>query len=295
MSSLKKKSLAGIIVLILFVFGVIFLLNSMFITAENEYKLVKKFNKVERIVENACLGFKIPFIETTDTLPKEILFYDMPESDVITMDKKTMVADSYVLWKIKDPLAFAQTLSSSLGVAENRIDTTVYNAMKNVISSHSQAEVISGRDGDLGTAIMKNIGSSMDHYGIDLISVETKHLDLPSNNKTAVFERMISERDEIAATYTAEGQSEAQKIQNTTDKEIAISLSNAEKDAAKIIAEGESEYMKILSAAYSSPERSEFYTFIRSLEAARASLSGSDKTLILSKDSPISQIFYQID
>jgi len=295
MANLKKKSISGVIIFILCFIGLILLYTSMVITNENEYNLVKKFNKVERIISSAGLSFKIPFIESTDSLPKQILFYDMPESDVITMDKKTMVADSYVLWQITEPLTFAQTLSSSVTLAESRIDSTVYNAIKSVISSHEQSEVISGRDGELSKSIMDNIGDVMSQYGIKLISVETKHLDLPSNNKTAVYERMISERDEIAATYTAEGQSEAQKIQNTTDKEIAISISNAEKDAAKIIAEGESEYMKILSEAYSDAGRSEFYTFIRSLDAARASLSGDDKTLILSKDSPISQIFYQID
>jgi membrane protease subunit HflC len=206
-----------------------------------------------------------------------------------------MVADSYVLWRVESPIVFAQTLSSNVVLAENRIDTTVYNAMKNVISSLAQADVISGRDGTLNTAFMENIGDSMQQYGIELISVETKHLDLPSDNKTAVFDRMISERAQIAATYTAEGESEAQKIRNTTDKEIAISISNADADAAKIIAEGEAEYMKTLSDAYSNKERSEFYTFIRSLDAARASLTGTDKTLILSADSPIAQIFYQID
>jgi membrane protease subunit HflC len=167
--------------------------------------------------------------------------------------------------------------------------------MKNVISSMDQADVISGRDGELSRDFMTNIGNTMSQYGIELISVETKHLDLPSDNKTAVFDRMISERAQIAATYTAEGESEAKKIQNATDKEIAISISNAETQAAKTIAEGESEYMKILSDAYSDQERSDFYTFIRSLEAARASLSGENKTLILSADSPIAQIFYNID
>lgn len=206
-----------------------------------------------------------------------------------------MVADSYVLWRITDPIKFAQTLSLSVAVAESRIDTTVYNAMKNVISSWSQAEVISGRDGELSLAFMDNIGNTMEQYGIELISVETKHLDLPSDNKNAVFERMISERAQMAATYTAEGESEAQKIRNTTDKEVAISISDAETKAAKTIAEGESEYMRILSEAYSNETRSEFYTFIRSLEAARASLTGSDKTLILNEDSPIAQIFYRVE
>jgi membrane protease subunit HflC len=293
MKSVKKIS--GILFVIIIVAGLILLYTSTIVTKENEYTLVKRFGKIERVIDHAGLSLRTPFLDTIDVIPKNIQFYDMPESDVITMDKKTMVADSYVLWRVESPIVFAQTLSSNVVLAENRIDTTVYNAMKNVISSLAQADVISGRDGTLNTAFMENIGDSMQQYGIELISVETKHLDLPSDNKTAVFDRMISERAQIAATYTAEGESEAQKIRNTTDKEIAISISNADADAAKIIAEGEAEYMKTLSDAYSNKERSEFYTFIRSLDAARASLTGTDKTLILSADSPIAQIFYQID
>jgi membrane protease subunit HflC len=142
---------------------------------------------------------------------------------------------------------------------------------------------------------MDDIGDSLMEYGIELITVENKHLDLPSDNKNAVYERMISERDQMAATYTAEGESEAQIIRNQTDKEIEISISTAKTQAARIIAEGEAEYMRVLSEAYSDTSKSEFYTFIRSLDAARASLNGEDKTLILSSDSPIAQIFYHKD
>ena len=116
--------------------------------------------------------------------------------------------------------------------------------------------------------------------------------DLPDSNKDAVYERMISERENIATTYTAEGNSEANQIKNTTNNEINVMLSNANLEAEKLIAEGESEYMKIMQEAYSNKERSEFYTFVRSLDAAKASLKGDNKTLILSKDSPLAQIFY---
>ena len=291
----NAKKISGILLFVLLFVGIIVLMSSLVITKENEYTLVKQFNRIERVISSAGLSFKVPFIETVDKLPKQIQFYDMMESDVITKDKKTMVADSYVLWRITDPITFAQSLISSVTTAEGRIDSIVYNAMKNEIGSMDQEDVVSGRDGELSQAFMKNIGDTMSQYGIELISVETKHLDLPSDNKTAVFDRMISERDQMAATYTAEGESEAKKIQNSTDKEIAISISNAETQAARTIAEGEAEYMKILSETYSNPERSDFYTFIRSLEAAKASLSGTEKTLILSADSPIAQIFYNID
>lgn len=289
----KAKTFTGIFVLILIVAGIIILASSVVITKENQYSVIKRFGKIERVNKEAGLSIKTPFIDDVYVIPKSIQFYDMQESDVITMDKKTMVADSYVLWKINDPIKFAQTLSSSTTNAERWIDATVYNAMKKVISSMSQADVISSRE-ELNKSFMENIGDAMSQYGIELISVETKRLDLPSDNKAAVFERMISERSKIAATYTAEGDAEAQKIQNETDKEVAISISNAEAQAAKIIAEGEAEYMRILADAYSDESRADFYTFIRSLEAAKASLTGSDKTLILSSDSPVAQIFYNV-
>lgn len=283
----KKIFLAFVIVLFVIIGSSCFV-----ITNEDEYSLVRQFGKIDHVVTEAGVTFKIPFIQSVDKLPKQTLFYDLSASDVITSDKKTMICDSYILWRIDDPLKFAQTLNSSVSNAENRLDTIVYNSTKNVISSMTQEDVISGRDGELSQAVLNNIGNSTTQYGITILSFETKHLDLPSDNKAAVYERMISERDNIAATYTAEGNSEAQKIRNATDKEVSLMLSEADKQAEILIAEGEAEYMRILSEAYADPSRTEFYTFVRSLDAAKISMQGNNKTLILSPDSPLVKIFY---
>ena len=285
---MKKKVVIGCFAAIVVVFT---LASSVVISKQNEYKLVRQFGKVSRVIADPGIHLKTPFIQTADTLPKETLLSDLVPSDVITKDKKTMISDSYVLWKIVDPLKFAQTLNSSQTNAENRINTAVYNATKNVISSMTQDEVITSRDGVLSTNVMKNIGNNMEQYGIELLVFETKQLDLPNDNKEAVFERMISERNNIAATYTAEGKSEAKVIRNTTDKEIAIKISEAEKQAEILIAEGEAEYMKILSAAYADEGKTDFYSYVRSLDALKASMTGDDKTVILSEDSPIAKIF----
>jgi len=279
------------------VFAVLFVLliigaSCIVVTQENQYSLIRQFGKIDHVVEDAGVSFKVPFIQSVDTLPKDIQLYDLSPSDVITGDKKTMICDSYILWRITDPLKFAQTLNASLTNAEGRLDTIVYNSTKNVISSTTQDEVISGRDGELSAAIIANIGSTLDQYGIELLSFETKQLDLPGDNKAAVYERMISERDNIAATYTAEGSSEAQKIKNTTDKEVTVMLSEAEKNAEILIAEGEAEYMRILSEAYADESKQDFYSFVRSLDALKISMSGNNKTVFLSPDSPIAQIFY---
>ena len=264
---------------------------SVTVTQQNEYKLIRQFGKVDRVISSSGISFKSPFIESTQSLPKETLLYDLAASDVITKDKKTMISDSYVLWKISDPLKFAQTLNSSVESGESRINTAVYNATKNAISSMSQDQVITSRDGELSDMVMEAIGTNMDQYGIELLKFETKQLDLPDDNKEAVYERMISERDNIAATYKAEGNSEAKVIRNKTDKEVAIQISDAKKQAEILGAEGEQEYMKILAQAYGEEDRSEFYSFVRSLDALKTSMKGEDKTVILSADSPIAQIF----
>lgn len=283
-----KKIALVVVLFFAFIFG-----SSCFvITNENQYSLIRQFGKVDHVVTEAGVSFKLPFIQSVDTLPKQILLYDLSPSDVITSDKKTMICDSYILWRITDPLKFAQTLNSSIINAENRLDTIVYNSTKNIISSTTQDEVISGRDGELSEAIISNIGATLDQYGIELLSFETKQLDLPSDNKAAVYERMISERDNIAATYTAEGSSEAQKIRNTTDKEVTVLLSEAEKNAEILVAEGEAEYMRILSEAYADTSKQDFYSFVRSLDALKISMQGGNKTVILSPESPIAEIFY---
>jgi len=294
----QKKSGGGfgkVLLLVVAFVALIVLANSLVVTAENKYTLVKQFGKIERIVDEAGLSFKIPFIQSTDTLPKQILLYDLAASDVITMDKKTMVADSYVLWRINDPQLFVQTLNSQVANAESRINAQVFMSMKNIISSLDQTEVINGRDGELTKMIMGNIGNSMEQYGIELITVEIKRLDLPDDNKNAVYERMISERNNIAASYIAEGEAEATKIRTQTDYEITVSISEAKAEAEATVAAGEAEYMKVLSKVYSDQTRSDFYTFVLSLDAAKASLVGENKTLILDEDSPIAQIFNEIE
>ena len=287
---MKKKSVfivAAIVLLALFIID-----SSMVVTNPNEYTVIKQFGRIESIRQEPGLSMKIPFIQTTEKIENEVLLYDLAVSDVMTKDKKSMIADCFVLWKIEDPYKYTQTLCAQKSNAEFRIDTITYNSLKNVISSLSQEEVISGRDGELAKAIQDNIGDTLEQYGIELLAVETKSLDLPDENKNAVYERMISERNNIAATYKAEGEEEAKEISNNTNAEIIVMQSEADAQAEEIIAKGEAEYMRILSEAYNDPEKADFYIFLRSLDAAKATMTGNNKTLIIDETSPIAQIFY---
>ncbi|MCI8614594.1 MAG: protease modulator HflC [Lachnospiraceae bacterium] len=288
---MKKKFGAAISVFI--ILAVLILAQGcMVVTYPDEYTIIKQFGRIESIRETPGLSLKLPFIQTAESIQNEVLLYDLAVSDVMTKDKKSMIADCFVLWEIEDPYKYTQTLSAQKSNAEFRIDTIVYNSLKNVISSLSQEEVISGRDGELTKAIMENIGDTLGQYGIRLLAVETKSLDLPDENKNAVYERMISERNNIAATYQAEGQEEAKEISNNTTAEIIVMQSQANAQAEEIIAKGEAEYMRILSEAYNDPEKADFYLFLRALDAAKATMTGDNKTLIIDETSPIAQIFY---
>lgn len=286
------KKFRNILLIVLAVVILIGLSGCFVVTQQNEYTIIRQFGKVVDIRDTAGISFKLPVVQDQQTLPKTVLLYDLPVSDVITRDKKTMVADSFVLWRIENPQKFIQTLNGNTSNAESRLSTLVYNSMKNTISGMNQTEVISGRDGELAAAIKSGV-TGLEQYGIELIAVETKRLDLPDDNKEAVYQRMISERNNIAAQYTAEGESEAQMIRSETDKEVEIKISQAKAKAEVLEAEGEAEYMRILSDAYSDADKADFYNFVRSLDAAKASLTNDDNVLILGPESPLSQIFYE--
>lgn len=288
---MKKKS-KWVVIGIILVAALIVGSNSLVVTYPNEYTVIKQFGKIVDIRESAGPSIKLPFVQKAEKIEKAVLLYDLAVSDVMTKDKKSMIADCFVLWKITDPQKYTQTLSAQKSNAEFRIDTIVYNSLKNVISSLSQEEVISGRDGELAESIKNSIGTTLEQYGITLLAVETKSLDLPDENKAAMYERMISERNNIAATYKAEGDEEAKQISNKTKAEIIVMQSEADAQAEEIVAKGEAEYMKILSDAYNDEGKADFYLFVRSLDAAKASLTGSNKTLIIDETSPIADVFY---
>lgn len=286
-----KKKLGSAFGVLILIAALVVLVNSAFVIRENQYGLVREFGRIERVISNSGLYFKIPFIQEKDTVTKELLLYDIAKSDVITQDKKSMIVDSFVLWRVIDPKVFAQTLNTSEQNAEGRINVAVYNSIKNVISSMTQSDIIAARGQKLTNLIMENV-TGIHQYGIEITTVEIKLLDLPEDNKNAVFERMISERENIAATYTAEGNSDAQKIKNTTDKETTVMISEAEMNAEILKAEGEAEYMREIANAYDGEQKADFYRFTRSLDAVKNSIRGGNKTIILDKDSPITQIFY---
>lgn len=273
------------------------MMSSVVVTKPGEYRVVKQFGKIVRVEENDGssygVSWKIPFIQSETVISSKLRLSDLPASDVMTSDKKSMISDCFVMWRIEDPVKFIQKLSGSAQNAESRISSNVYNALKNVISSLTQEEVISGRDGELAAILTERLGTNLESYGIKVEKIETKMLDLPDENKDAVYSRMISERNNIAASYTAQGEQKAQEIKNDTNEKVTVLLAQAEKQAATLVAEGEAEYMRILSEAYNDESKADFYSFVRQLDAVKATLKNGDNTIVLDKDSPIAELFYE--
>ena len=273
--------------------AVITVFSSLYTVQYNDVALIQQFGRVVGIQREPGLHVKTPFIQSTINIYDGSRIYDIPQSDVITRDKKSMIADDYVIWTVSDVMKYYQTLGGVSARAEERIDAAVYNATKNTISSMSQDEVIAARGIELTNLITAESNSDIAGYGIEILTAEIKALDLPDDNKEAVYERMISERGNIAAGYKAKGDAEAQKIRNETDKNVRITLADANKQAETLNAEGEAEYMKILSDAYNDEEKADFYNYLRNLDAIKESLKGQkENTLILDKDSELAKILY---
>ena len=258
----------------------------------NQYAAVRQFGRIVHTESEPGLKIKLPFVQNVQLVSKSLKLFDVPISDVITRDKKSMIADNYVLWRVVDPTKYIRTLDAVDARAEERIEAAVYNAQKNVISSMSQDEIIEARGEKLTQLLTDEANSDIGDYGIEVVTAEIKSLDLPDDNKEAVYTRMISERQNIAASYKAQGDSEAQKIRNETDRDVTVMKADAQKQAEILEAEGEAEYMKILQEAYNTEEKADFYNFTRALDAFKKSLSGDNNTVILDKDSELAGLLY---
>ena len=286
---MKKTAIILVAVLLLF----LVLVNSAYTVEENQFACTVRFSEIIGTADTAGLHFKLPFVDSVKYFSKATQFYDIPPSEVLTSDKQNMTADCYVLWRIEDPKKFYQTLGTT-GMAEQRLDAITYNELKTVMGTLAQADIINMEDGAERNDIYEGINAKVDAqastYGITVEDVKIKRFDLPQSNENAVYSRMISERNQMAEKYTADGNYEASIIRNDVDKQVNIIISNAKAEAAKLEAEGEAEYMRMLADAYDSDDKKDFYEFTIALDALRQSLTGDEKTIILDADSALAKI-----
>ena len=286
---MKKTGIILILCLLLLVVA----LNSFYTVEENQFACIVRFSEIIGTTDTAGLHFKLPFVDNISYFSKATQFYDIPPSEVLTSDKQNMTVDCYVLWRIEDPKKFYQTLGST-GAAEQRLNATTYNELKTVMGTLAQADIINMDDGAERNAIYEGINAKVDAqaktYGITVEDVKIKRFDLPQSNENAVYSRMISERNQIAEKYAADGNYDASIIRNDVDKQVNIIISNAQAEAAKLVAEGAAEYMRMLASAYDTADKKDFYEFTIALDALKKSLTGDEKTIILDADSALAQI-----
>lgn len=288
-----KKYIKWIVLAVVVIAAVVVLSESVYTVNENEYACVVRFSKIENTVSTSGLHFKVPFVDTIRKYSKAAMLYDIPPSEVLTSDKKNMTVDSYVLWKIEDPLKFFQTLGTT-GEAQSRLDAITYNALKKTMGTLEQNAIINQEDAegrnDIYEAIAQEVKDIATTYGIHVMDVKVKRFDLPELNEQAVYTRMISDRDRIAQKYLADGEKEATMIRNEVDKNVNILLSEANVRAAQLEAEGEAEYMRLLGEAYDSADKKDFYEFMLAIDAIKTSLNGDETVLILGRDSKLVQM-----
>ena len=285
-----KKTIIIIALVLVLVIG---LSGALFTVREDQYACTFRFSEIVATNDTPGLHFKMPFVDSVKYYSKATQFYDIPPSEVLTSDKQNMTVDCYILWKIADPQQFYRALGTT-AKAEERLNAITYNALKNAMGRLAQADIINMNDGAERNDIYEGITATVDAqavtYGIHVEDVKIKQFDLPDSNLNAVYSRMISERNQMAEKYTADGNYDASIIRNDVDKQVNIIISNAEAEAAVLVAEGEAEYMRMLAEAYNTDDKKVFYEFTLALDALKQSLTGTEKTIILDADSELAQI-----
>ena len=285
-----KKTIIIVAIILVLAIG---LTGCLYTVREDQYACTFRFSEIVDTTGTPGLHFKLLFVDSVKYFSKATQFYDIPPSEVLTSDKQNMTVDCYILWQVSDPQQFYRALGTT-AKAEERLNAITYNALKNAMGRLAQADIINMNDGAERNEIYESITTTVDNqaatYGIRVEDVKIKQFDLPESNLNAVYSRMISERNQMAEKYTADGNYDASIIRNEVDKQVNIIVSNAEAEAAKLEAEGEAEYMRMLAEAYDTADKKDFYEFILALDALQQSLTGSEKTIILDADSDLAQI-----
>lgn len=280
-----KKLTIIVIVLI-----AIILLTTVYTVDVTEQVVVLQFGKPVRTIQTPGLHFKLPApIQSTIFFDKRLLEYDVQPAEILSTDKKTLIVDNYVRWRIVNPLLFLQTLRA-IPTAVTRLDDIVYSEIRRELGLHNMAEIITDNREQIMEAVTKASYESTILYGIEIVDVRIKRVDLPAENEASIYARMQAERQRKANQYRSEGDEEAQKIVASTEKEKTIILANAYKTAQETRGEGEARALQIYADAYSADPA--FYEFLKTLETYK-SVIDSSTTLVLPVDSRLFKLLIQ--
>jgi len=279
------KKIVFIYLPIILIAGII--LANTFIIKPNEYGVIKEFGRIVKVIEEEGLKIKIPFIQSVSKLPKHILFYDVPATEINTFDKKRILVDYYTLWKITDPITMLETLKT-IEAAEARLSDIMYSSVRNELGKLEYGEIINPADnkrGSVDLVVQDNINNILRNNlnGIEIVDIQMKRIDLPESNEQSVYKRMISERASKAQEYLSQGDAEKTKIMANADREVAELIARTSSRAQEIIAEGEKEAAKIYNDSYS--QDPDFFKLYTTLNSYRTSID-NETLIMIPIDSP---------
>ena len=275
---MKRFSIAIFTLIILFV------LSTIIVVDETEQIVILQFGKPVQTITNPGLNFKFPApIQVSNSFDKRLLEYDVPPEEILSRDKKSLIIDNYVRWRIVDPLLFLQTVRA-IPTAKTRLDDIVYSELRQELGNHDMAEIIT----ETRELIMEKVtiasNEETSKYGIEVIDVRIRRVDLPQENEASIYARMEAERKRQANKFRSEGEEEAQKIRAATDRDKTVILAEAYKTAQQIRGEGEAEALDIYATSFSKDPV--FYEFLRTLETYEKVID-KKTTLVLPGDSKL--------
>ena len=272
---------------LIFVIGLVVYL-SLFTVKEINQAIVLQFGDPKKIVTDAGLQVKIPFIQNVVFLDRRILSLDPPPAEVIASDQKRLIVDAYARFKIIDPLKFYISVGDER-VARSRLATIINSRIRSVLGKQSLATLLSEERSTQMSIIQEGVNVEAEKFGITIIDVRIKRADLPQANSEAIYKRMQTEREREAKEFRARGAEMAVTITSTADRKVTVILANAEKQSEIMKGEGDGIRNKIFADAFG--QDPEFFSFYRAMQAYETALIGGDTTLILSPDSDFFKFF----
>ena len=238
--------------------------TTVYIVDETEQVVVLAFGKPVKTITKPGLNFKLPApFQVVVTFDKRLLEYDVPPEEVLSMDKKTLIMDNYVRWRIVDPLLFLQTVQA-VPTAKTRLDDIVYSELRQELGTHDMVEIITETRDLIMDKVTAASNEESEKYGIEVVDVRIRRVDLPSENEASIYARMEAERNRKANMFRSEGEEEAQKIRAKTERDKTVILADAYKISQEIRGEGEAKALDIYASSFSKDPK--FYKFVRTLE-----------------------------
>jgi membrane protease subunit HflC len=263
---------------------------ALFIVHQNEQALVLEFGKPKRIIDQAGLNWKVPVVESVEYFDKRILDLDTTPQELFSSDQNKLIVDSFARYRIVDPLKYYQTVRSVTGV-RSRVGAILEGSLRRVLGSATLAEAVRDKRDSLMALIKQQVNNEAKNFGIEIVDVRIKRVDLPQQNAASIYERMKTDRQREAAEFRAQGEEQSRRIRAEADRQVTVMKAEAERDARRIKGEGDAEKTRITNEAFSKDP--EFYQFLRSMEAYETSLKRGDTRLIISPESETFRDFFK--